>query len=116
MKRRRVVDAIAEVADDVAASAQRLDNAFFLVRIDLDEKIGAANAGQKPVLRHFRQVFASHDPVGPETYSLGQMRCDIAIVAGNDFYADAAIRKCRKRFPHPLLWRIEKQQESREGH
>ena len=38
--RGRVVDAVAEEADDVAGLLQREDDAFLLIRIDLDEQVG----------------------------------------------------------------------------
>ena len=38
--RRRVVDAVAQEADDVAHLLQRQDDALLLVRIDLDEEVG----------------------------------------------------------------------------
>ena len=39
--RRRVVDAVAEEADDVAHLLQREDDPLLLIRIDLDEEVGA---------------------------------------------------------------------------
>lgn len=55
MERRRIVDAIAQIADHVAAPAQRLDYALFLVRVDLDEEIGIADTGQKPFFVSFER-------------------------------------------------------------
>lgn len=50
MQRRRVIDAVAKISHDVAAPAECLDNALFLVRIDLDEEVGVADTGEKAVL------------------------------------------------------------------
>ena len=45
MQRRRVVDAVAQVADRVAGVLQRAHDALLLLRVDLDEQRGRAARG-----------------------------------------------------------------------
>ena len=112
---RRIVDAVAQVADDMAAAPECLNDALFLVRVDLDEEIGVLHACKERTLGEFRQVLTGHYPVGSQADRLGEMRGNVTVVARNDLYRDASLGECRKRLPDAFLRRVEEEQEASEG-
>ena len=52
MQGRRIVDAVAQIADRVAGALQGADDAFLLLRVDLDEKVGARREVPQRLVLH----------------------------------------------------------------
>ena len=91
----RVIDAVAEVADECRAAARR-DDALLLVGIDLDKQVGLQHAAEQRVAGEARQFLAGHQGAAPSR-SFRQDARHIAVVAGDHLDRDAAAGERRKR-------------------
>jgi hypothetical protein len=89
MKGRRIIDAVAEIADRMAGPLQGADDALLLLGIDLDEEIGARREMPERLILEFCQLLAGDHRLRIEPHRVRQMPCDIPIVAADHLDADA---------------------------
>ena len=70
MQGRRVVDAVAEIADRVSGPLQGADDPLLLLRIDFDEEIGARREVPQRLVLELRQVLAGEHRLRIEPHRL----------------------------------------------
>ncbi len=116
VERRRIVDAVAEIADGVPGPLQRAHDALLLLRIDLGEDVGALGAMPQRLVIEMIEALAGEKRMGLEPDRLGDMGGDVTVVAGDDLDADAEAVEIRERGHDLGLDRIEEQQEAGKGH
>ncbi len=112
MQRGRIVDAIAQIADDVAARLQCQQDAVFLRRIGAAEEIDVGHTRAQRVVIHGRDLLAGQHAVDGHAQLHTDMARDPFVVAGDDFHGDAAGRHRGQRLPGARLWRIEKRRKT----
>ena len=110
----RVVDAVAHVADDVAGFLQREDDPFLLVRIDLRKDSRESGRMQQRLVAHAVHLTTGHAASDFQSHRVGDVARDLAVVAGDDLEADAALRQVEDGLAHIGFGRIEEQQETGE--
>src|SRR6186713_182435 len=106
MQRGRVVDAVAEEADDVPASPERLDNPVLLRGIDAAEQIRPLGARRKGNVIEGGDLAALHDPFDGQAELRADMLRDELVVASNDLHGYPQQPKRRDRLGCTCLRRI----------
>ena len=114
VQRRRVVDAVAHEADDMAEPLQRQQDAMLLLRVDAAEQIDPRQLPDQRLVREMRQRVAGQH-AGDRHADLGE---DVAghefVVAGQHLHGDARSRHRLDRRPGAGLRRIEENGEAGE--
>jgi hypothetical protein len=114
VQRRCVVDAVAEVADGVSGALQRMHDALFLRRIDLGKTVGALGQMPQRFVAQTRELFAGEQRLRVEADLRGDMRGDMAVVAGNHLHVHAAQGKGAQHLRRIGLGRIGEAEEAGE--
>ena len=106
MQSRRVIDAVAHVADDVPRLAQGADDLELLVGIDAGKDRGARRAGHQRGVGQPAHLVAGQDFVDLETDEARDVAGHQVIVAGDDLERDSLGRQCRDRRADVRLGRV----------
>jgi hypothetical protein len=86
---RRIVDAVAEKADDMAAQPQRKDDATLLVGVDAGEQVDVIDLGHQCAVGKLLDLGAGEDAPRGQADRRGDMADDGGMIAGDDLEADA---------------------------
>jgi len=113
---RRVIDAVAHVAHDVAGLLQRQDDALLLVGIHLREDGGVLRDVPECLVLQICHLLCGQNGFGRQADDLRDVPGHQAVVAGDDLDVHAKFLKLIKGLARVLPGRVEKQQEAREGH
>ena len=116
MQGRRIVDAVAEIADGVAGPLQGADDPLLLLRVDLDEEIGPRREVPQRLVLERRELFAGEHRLGVEADGLRQMRRHVAIVAADHLDADAEPVEVVDRALRIRLGRVVEDEKAAKGH
>ena len=116
MQGRRIVDAVAEVADGVSGSLQGADDPLLLLRIDFDEQVGARREVPQRLVLELSELVAGEHGLRIEADGLRQMRRHIAIVAADHLDADAEPGEIVDRTLRVRLGRVGEDKKAAKGH
>ena len=116
MQGRRIVDAITKIADRMADTLQRADDALLLLRIDLDEERGPFGKRPERLILECGELFACEHGAWLEAYFLGDMGGNITVVASNHLDRDAQRSEIADGTGGVRLDGITKEQESNQAH
>ena len=108
LERRRVVDAVAQVADRVASALQRPDHARLLQRRHLGENGGPHGSIRQFGISQGRHILAQHRIVDKEPNFLADLAHDDLVVACDDLDVDAVFSERRDGFACRFLRWIKK--------
>ena len=108
MQRGRIVDAVAQVADHMAARPERLDHAVLLRRIDPAEQVRRFYPGTQSVVVHLLDLLADHHTRDRNLQLGADMPRDQIAVAGHDLDRDARLLQRGQCGSSALLGGIEK--------
>ena len=115
VQRRRIVDAVAHEADDMAEPLQRQQDPKLLLRVDPAEQVDPRQLPDQRLLREMRQRVAGEHPRDRHA-DLGE---DVAghelVVAGQHLHGDARGRHRLDRRPGACFRRIEENGEAGEN-
>ena len=111
-QRRCVVDAVAEVADDVPAGAQRPHDAGLVQRIGLGEDRGAGGEGGEGMVAELGGAGAGDRFPGRDAGGLAEGDGGSGLVAGEDDGADALAGEALDCLCRAGFWRVGEAEES----
>src|ERR1700741_4561011 len=94
MKRRRIIDAVTEEADDVAASLKGADDAVFLTWRNPREHVTILDHVAKRRVAHSIEVLAQYDLLGANADSRADVARHQLIVTRKHLYADTIAAHC----------------------
>ncbi len=115
MQGRRVVDAIAHIADHVPGLAQRKDDAFLLVGIHFREDRGAFGKMPEGLVTQVGQLTAGQHTRDLQLHRLRDVPRHLLIIAGDEFDLHTAFRQIDDDLLHIGFWRIEEEQKAGES-
>ena len=116
MQRRRVVDAVANVADDVPARLQPEDHPVLLFRRHTGKDGTVLRLVSQGGIIHRVQLVAGHNAVGSEADVVGHLLRHVLVVAGHDDHRHAVLVERVEDGRNALLGRVEERREPGESH
>ena len=116
VQRRSIVDAVADVPDDVPACFQSEDDPVLLFRRHAGEDGAVLRLVGQSGIVHRVDLVAGDDAVGCQPHVVGDLLGHILVVAGHDDHGDAILLQRFENGKNPLLGRVEEGREPGQRH
>ena len=91
MQRRRVVDPVTEITDNVARFLERENDALLLDRLDLGKDIGFARTSGQGLRAHLANLGSGKNARFPQAHLARDVFGDARVVPGDDLKCDAEL-------------------------
>ena len=89
MQRRGIIDAVAQIAHDMASLLQRQNEALLLVGLDFGKNVHGAHTPVEGFITHLPQLWAGEDTGIRQSHLLADVGGDQMVVAGDDLQRHA---------------------------
>src|SRR3569832_2115692 len=109
---RRVVDAVAEIAHDMAGLAPRANDAFLLIWIDHNKDKETQHALPQSLNEQHKKHGARDHALAAHAHRLGDVRRDVTVVARDDHHRDTEPRQFLEVVRRLRLGRVHTQQKA----